>query len=128
MAVSTGPSVHWTRFAKSRTNTIKSIILSERPSLICAFTKATAEGYAQANANPSEAPCNLSKQARGLALSDAKAQYDALKPVYQADAPVYGALDLKVLADYLAWAREAKILDLSDDPAKFATDRFLQGA
>ena len=43
-----------------------------------------------------------------------------LAGVYQADAPVYGALDLKVLADYLTWAKEAKILDLSDDPAKFA--------
>jgi putative hydroxymethylpyrimidine transport system substrate-binding protein len=98
------------------------------PALLCAFVKATAEGYTQATANPDQALDNLTKQAEGLALSDAKAQYEALKPVYQADAPAYGALDLKVLAAYLTWAKEAKILDLSDDPAKFATDKFLPSA
>ena len=81
--------------------------------------------YASAIANPDQALDNLTKQAEGLALSDAKAQYEALKPVYQVDAPVYGALNLEVLGEYLTWAKEAKILDLSDDPAKFATDKFM---
>jgi putative hydroxymethylpyrimidine transport system substrate-binding protein len=102
--------------------------ISDNPALICAFTKATVEGYASAIANPDQALDNLTKQAEGLALSDAKAQYEALKPVYQADAPVYGALDLEVLGEYLTWAKEAKILGLSDDPAKFATDKFMPSA
>ena len=102
--------------------------INDNPALVCAFTKATVEGYTQATANPDQALDNLTKQAEGLALSDAKAQYEALKPVYQADAPVYGALDLAVLAEYLTWAKEAKILDLADDPAKFATDRFMPSA
>jgi putative hydroxymethylpyrimidine transport system substrate-binding protein len=102
--------------------------VSGNPALLCAFVKATQEGYASATANPDQALDNLTKQAEGLALSDAKAQYEALKPVYQADAPVYGALNLQVLGQYLTWAREAKILDLSDDPAKFATDRFMPSA
>jgi len=102
--------------------------INDNPALVCAFTKATVEGYTQATANPDQALDNLTKQAEGLALSDAKAQYEALKPVYQADAPTYGALNLQVLADYLTWAKEAKILDLSDDPAKFATDRFTPSA
>jgi hypothetical protein len=33
-----------------------------------------------------------------------------------------------VLGQYLTWAKEAKILDLSDDPAKFATDKFMPSA
>ena len=102
--------------------------INDNPALVCAFTKATVEGYTQATANPDQALDNLTKQAEGLALSDAKAQYEALKPVYQADAPVYGALNLAVLAEYLTWAKEAKILDLSDDPAKFATDKFTASA
>jgi putative hydroxymethylpyrimidine transport system substrate-binding protein len=102
--------------------------IQNNPALICAFVKATVEGYTQATANPDQALDNLTKQAEGLALSDAKAQYEALKPVYQADAPTYGALNLAVLADYLTWAKEAKILDLSDEPSKFATDRFTAGA
>jgi putative hydroxymethylpyrimidine transport system substrate-binding protein len=102
--------------------------IADNPALICAFTKATIEGYTAATANPDQALDNLTKQAEGLALADAKAQYEALKPVYQADAPVYGRIDLKVLGDYLTWAKEAKILDLSDDPSKFATDKFLPGA
>jgi putative hydroxymethylpyrimidine transport system substrate-binding protein len=102
--------------------------LSENPALICAFVRGTVDGYTQATANPDQALDNLTKQAEGLALSDAKAQYEALKPVYQADAPVYGKLNLQVLGEYLNWAREARILELSDDPAKFATDRFMPGA
>jgi putative hydroxymethylpyrimidine transport system substrate-binding protein len=102
--------------------------VSGNPALLCAFVKATQEGYAQATANPDQALDNLTKQAEGLALSDAKAQYEALKPVYQADAPAYGALNTQVLADYLAWAKEATILDLSDEPSKFATDQFTAGA
>jgi len=102
--------------------------IQQNPALICAFVKATVDGYTQATANPDQALANLSKQAEGLALSDAKAQYEALKPVYQATAPAYGKLDLKVLGEYLTWAKEAKILDLSDEPSKFATDRFMPGA
>jgi NitT/TauT family transport system substrate-binding protein/putative hydroxymethylpyrimidine transport system substrate-binding protein len=102
--------------------------IQENAALTCAFTKATVEGYASATANPDQALDNLTRQAEGLALSDAKAQYEALKPVYQADAPVYGALNLAVLGQYLTWAQEAKILDLSDDPAKFATDKFMPSA
>ncbi|HEV3012288.1 MAG TPA: ABC transporter substrate-binding protein, partial [Actinomycetota bacterium] len=102
--------------------------INDNPALVCAFTKATVEGYTSATANPDQALDNLTKQAEGLALSDAKAQYEALKPVLQADAPVYGALNLQVLADYLTWAKEAKILDLSDEPTKFATDRFTASA
>jgi putative hydroxymethylpyrimidine transport system substrate-binding protein len=102
--------------------------IADNSALVCAFTKATVEGYTQATANPEQALDNLAKQAEGLALSDAKAQYEALKPVYRTDAPVYGALHLKVLAYYLTWAKGAKILDLSADPSKFATDRFLPGA
>jgi len=102
--------------------------ISSNPALICAFTKATVDGYTSATANPDQALDNLTKQAEGLALSDAKAQFEALKPVYQADAPVYGALNLAVLGEYLTWAKEAKILDLSDDPAKFATDKFTPSA
>jgi ABC-type nitrate/sulfonate/bicarbonate transport system substrate-binding protein len=102
--------------------------IQQNPALVCAFVKATVDGYTQATANPDQALANLTKQAEGLALSDAKAQYEALKPVYQADAPVYGKLDLKVLGDYLTWAKEAKILDLSADPSTFATDRFMPSA
>ncbi len=90
------------------------------PALVCAFVKATVDGYQQATANPD--------QAEGLSLSDAKPQYEALAPIYKADAPVYGKIDLKVLSDYLTWAKQAKILDLSDDPSKFATDKFLPSA
>jgi putative hydroxymethylpyrimidine transport system substrate-binding protein len=102
--------------------------IQSNPALVCAFVKATVEGYQQATANPDQALQNLTEQAEGLALADAKAQYEALKPIYQADKPVYGTLDTKVLADYLAWAKQANILDLSDDPSKFATNQFVPSA
>jgi putative hydroxymethylpyrimidine transport system substrate-binding protein len=102
--------------------------ISENPALVCAFTKATVEGYKQAEANPDQALANLTKESEGLSLSAAEQQYEALKPIYKADAPVYGHLDSKVLTDYLAWAKQAGVLDLSDDPSKFATTKFLPDA
>jgi len=109
--------------AFTRNQTIQS-----NPALVCAFVKATVDGYKSATANPDAALQNLADQAEGLSLSDAKPQYEALAPIYKADAPVYGKIDLKVLSDYLTWAKQAKILDLSDDPSKFATDKFLPSA
>ena len=102
--------------------------ISSNPALVCAFAKATVEGYEQAVAKPDQALANLAKQSEGLSLSAAKGQFEALKPIYKADAPVYGNLDTKVLADYLAWAKQAGILDLADDPSKFATTQFLPNA
>jgi putative hydroxymethylpyrimidine transport system substrate-binding protein len=102
--------------------------IQSNPALVCAFVRATQQGYQQATASPDAALASLAKQSQGLSLSAAKPQYEALKPVYQANAPVYGRLDLKVLGDYLTWAKQAKILDLSDDPSKFATDQFITNA
>jgi putative hydroxymethylpyrimidine transport system substrate-binding protein len=102
--------------------------ITGNPALVCAFNKATVQGYEQAVANPDQALANLTKQAEGLSLSAAEQQFEALKPIYKADAPVYGNLDTKVLGDYLAWAKQAGILDLADDPSKFATDQFLPNA
>jgi ABC-type nitrate/sulfonate/bicarbonate transport system substrate-binding protein len=99
--------------------------IADDPALVCAFAKATVEGYQQAEADPDQALANLSKQSEGLSLSAAEQQYEALKPVYKADAPVYGHLNDKVLADYLSWAKKAGVLNLADDPSKFATTRFL---
>jgi hypothetical protein len=49
----------------------------------------------------------------------------ALIPVLQADAPAYGWLNLPILKDYMAWTKEIGVLDLREDPAKFATNEFL---
>jgi NitT/TauT family transport system substrate-binding protein/putative hydroxymethylpyrimidine transport system substrate-binding protein len=101
--------------------------ITGNPALVCALTRATQQGYAAAKDNPDQALDNLTKQAEGLALSDAKAQYTALEPVYQADKPEYGTIDTKVLGDYLTWAKSAGVLDLSADPSKFATNSFVAG-
>jgi hypothetical protein len=50
---------------------------------------------------------------------------DALRPVLRADAPAYGRLNLAVLKDYLDWIREMGVLDVREDPSKFATNEFL---
>jgi hypothetical protein len=45
--------------------------------------------------------------------------------VLRADAPAYGRLNLAVLKDYLDWIREMGVLDVREDPSKFATNEFL---
>jgi NitT/TauT family transport system substrate-binding protein/putative hydroxymethylpyrimidine transport system substrate-binding protein len=105
-------------FARNRT-------LSRRPELVCSFVAATVAGYRKAIADPDAALGDLARQAQGLALSDARPQFEALKPVYQANAPVYGQIDLGVIGAYLTWAKQAGVLDLSADPSRLATTRFL---
>jgi hypothetical protein len=43
----------------------------------------------------------------------------------RADAPAYGRLNLPVLKDYLGWIKEIGVLDIREDPSKFATNEFL---
>jgi ABC-type nitrate/sulfonate/bicarbonate transport system substrate-binding protein len=92
--------------------------------VVQAFVDATAKGYADMKANPDAALQSLLSQTEGLALNDTKAQLDALMPVFQGDAPVFGHVNMDALAAYLKWSKEAGILDMSNAPTDFATDTF----
>jgi len=101
--------------------------IGERPELVRGFVEATQEGYQDSMKDPKAGLDRLLDQTEGLSLKASEPQLDALTPVFQADAPVYGYVDLDVLAAYLAWAKEAGIMDLEAEPADFATSEFVSG-
>ncbi len=102
----------------------KSQFLDSDPCVAQAFVDATAKGYADMVANPDAALQALLDQTQGLALNDTKAQLDVLMPVFKGDAPAYGHVNMDALAAYLKWSKDAGILDMSNAPTDFATDKF----
>ena len=100
----------------------KKDLVAKDPCAVRAFLDATARGYADTKADPDAALRALADGAEGLVLTDAKAQLEALTPVFQGDARAYGDVSMSALQAYLSWARQAGILDLTAAPSEFATD------
>jgi NitT/TauT family transport system substrate-binding protein/putative hydroxymethylpyrimidine transport system substrate-binding protein len=98
--------------------------IQDRPDLIRGFIEATRQGYQDVTSDPDAGLEALLSHAEGITLKQAKPQLEALLPVFQADAPCYGYVNLSVLGQYLSWARDAGVLELEADPSAFATDSF----
>lgn len=103
---------------------VRNETIRERRDLVEGFVEATQRGYEDVQADPRAALDALLAHAEGVTLKQVEPQLEALLPVFQADAPCYGYVDLEVLRRYLAWARDAAVLELEADPSDFATDAF----
>lgn len=103
---------------------VRNETIRERRDLVEGFVEATRRGYEDVRADPRAALDALLAHAEGVTLKQAEPQLEALLPVFQADALCYGYVDLEVLRRYLAWARDAGVLELEADPSDFATDAF----
>jgi ABC-type nitrate/sulfonate/bicarbonate transport system substrate-binding protein len=99
--------------------------LARQPEMARAFLRAVAHGYDDAIAKPEVACAAMSARVEGETVDGLMPYLKALSPVLKADAPEYGWLNLPVLKDYVAWTKEIGVLDLREDPSKFATNDFL---
>jgi putative hydroxymethylpyrimidine transport system substrate-binding protein len=99
--------------------------LAREPATARGFLRAVARGYDDAIAKPDVACAAMAARVEGETTEGLKPYLEALSPVLRADAPAFGRLNLSVLRDYLAWTKEIGVLDLREDPAKFATNEFL---
>ncbi len=99
--------------------------LARQPDTARGFLRAVARGYDDAIAKPEVACAAMAGRVEGETTEGLMPYLKALIPVLQADAPEYGWLNLPVLKDYVAWTREIGVLDLREDPSKFATNEFL---
>jgi len=99
--------------------------LARDPGTARGFLRAVARGYDDAISKPDIACAAMAARVEGETTEGLKPYLEALSPVLRADAPAFGRLNLSVLKDYLAWIREIGVLDLQEDPAKFATNEFL---
>jgi putative hydroxymethylpyrimidine transport system substrate-binding protein len=99
--------------------------LARDPGTARGFLRAVARGYDDAISKPDVACASMAARVEGETTDGLKPYLEALRPVLRADAPAYGRLNLSVLKDYLAWIKEIGVLDLQEDPGKFATNEFL---
>jgi ABC-type nitrate/sulfonate/bicarbonate transport system substrate-binding protein len=99
--------------------------LARQSAAVRGFLRAVVRGYDDAIANPNAACAAMAGRVEGETAEGLRPYLDALRPVLRADAPAYGRLNLAVLKDYLDWIREMGVLDVRDDPSKFATNEFL---
>lgn len=99
--------------------------LARDPQTAREFLRAVARGYNDAILKPEVACAAMSSRVEGETTEGLRPYLEALIPVLRADAPAFGRLNLPVLKDYLAWIKEIGVLDMREDPAKFATNEFL---
>jgi len=99
--------------------------LAREPGTVRGFLRAVSRGYDDAVSKPDVACAAMSGQVEGETTEGLKPYLESLIPVFKADAPEFGWLNLSVLKDYADWTKEIGVLDLREDPAKFATNEFL---
>jgi putative hydroxymethylpyrimidine transport system substrate-binding protein len=99
--------------------------LAREPGTVRGFLRAVARGYDDAISKPDVACAAMAARVEGESTESLRPYLAALSPVLRADAPAFGRLNLPVLKDYLAWIKEIGVLDMHEDPSKFATNEFL---
>jgi len=99
--------------------------LARDPDAARAFLRAVVRGYNDALSKPDVARAALAARVEGETSEGLKPYLEALSPVFRADAPAFGWINIPVLRDYLTWIRETGVLDLREDPANFATNQYL---
>ena len=106
---------------------VREDFLAREPGTVRAFLKAAVRGYEDALARPDDALAAMAGRVEGETVEGLRPYFDAVRPVLRAGAPSYGRLDLAVIRDYLAWVRDAGVLDFRADPSTFATNDYLPG-
>lgn len=99
--------------------------LDNQPAIVRAFLRAVVRGYDDAIAKPDQSCAAMAPQVEAETAQGLRPYLEALLPVLRADAPSFGWINMPVLHDYLTWIRQAGVLDLREDPAKFATNQYL---
>lgn len=99
--------------------------LAAHADLARSFLRAVSRGYQDAISNPDGACAAMAARVEGETAAGLKPYLDAIRPLFRADAPEFGWLNLSVLRDYLGWIRQIGALDVREDPSKFATNEFL---
>ena len=99
--------------------------LAKHAELTRKFLRAAARGYDDAIAKPDVACAAMAGRVEGETAASLKPYLEAVTPVFRADAPAFGQINISVLRDYLAWIKQIGVLDVREDPAKFATNEYL---
>jgi len=99
--------------------------LAKEPETARKFLRAVAKGYDDAVSKPDVACAAMAAHVEGETAAGLMPYLAAVAPVFRADAPAFGRINIPVLRDYLAWIKEIGVLDVHEDPANFATNDFL---
>jgi putative hydroxymethylpyrimidine transport system substrate-binding protein len=99
--------------------------LAKQPDTVRGFLRAVSRGYEDTIAKPDAACAAMAARVEGETIAGLQPYLQAVTPVFRADAPSFGHINLSVLKDYLNWIREIGVLDVHEDPANFATNEYL---
>ena len=99
--------------------------LAKEPETARAFLRAVVRGYDDAISKPDATLAATASQVEGETPDTLRPYLGALTPVLRADAPAYGRVNIQALRDYVKWTREVGVLDLREDPERFATNEYL---
>jgi ABC-type nitrate/sulfonate/bicarbonate transport system substrate-binding protein len=106
---------------------VREDFLSRNPDTVRAFLRAVSRGYGDCLSRPADAMAAMAAQVEGETVPGLTPYFDAIRPVFLADAPAYGHLDLGALGAFQAWAREAGVVDFRAAPSTYATNAYLPG-
>lgn len=104
---------------------VREDFLAKEPDTVRRFLAAMSRGYGDAISRPEVALAAMASRVEGDTVEGLKPYFDAIRPVLQADAPVYGYVNIAALGEFQKWAKEAAILDFLDAPSTYATNAFL---
>ena len=106
---------------------VREDFLAREPGTVRAFLGAACRGYGDALERPDGALAAMASRVEGESVEGLRPFLDSVMPVLRDGAPAYGRLDIPVINRYVAWARQAGVLDLREDAAAFATNDCLPG-
>jgi putative hydroxymethylpyrimidine transport system substrate-binding protein len=99
--------------------------LARDPDTVRRFLRAFVHGYDDALAKPDSALTATASRVEGETPDSLRPYLQALAPVFRADAPEYGWINMQALKDYIDWTRKVGVLDFHEAPEKFATNEYL---
>jgi putative hydroxymethylpyrimidine transport system substrate-binding protein len=99
--------------------------LAQEPETTRKFLRAVVKGYDDAISKPGLACAATAARVEGETVAGLEPYLAAVAPVFRADAPAYGRVNIPVLRDYLVWIKQIGVLEVREDPADFATNEYL---
>lgn len=100
-------------------------LVKEKPEMVRSFLAATAQGMDWSYAHEDAAMAGLASHVEGMNGAELKPFFDALKPVFKGEAPVWGWMDVDGIATYGQWATGMGLLDLSTPVPDFVSNDYL---
>jgi len=100
-------------------------MVREHPETVRKFLEANARGMDWSLSHEDAALAGLASHVEGVDAAELTPFFDALRPVYVGDAPVYGFMNIEGIGTYAKWAGQMGLLNLGTPVSDFVTNEYL---